>query len=251
MAETEKISGLTIKKELNPDLWRSNAVGLHEEIQKALLRIAEKFYEYIKIDQPYEDIVILGSNASYNWGKTSDIDLHLIVEFDKIQGDDRWLKSYFHAKKSMFNKTYDISIKGYEVELYVEDTKDENNSEGIYSILNKHWVRKPKTKEKPKVNEDRIRKRIKYYKDFIEKVVSIQDHEKRFEIGNELKDKLLQLRREDFDNEFSEGNLIFKSLRASGDIGKLIDSIIQSYGEKLSLKEQAQYHYNSNNIILF
>lgn len=251
MTEKEKISGLTIKKELNPDIWRSDGVGLQDNIQKALLRIADKFHEYIKIDVPYEDVVFLGSMASYNWGKQSDIDLHLRVDFSKIQGDDRWLRSYFHAKKSMFNKTYDIDIKGYDVELYVEDINDTNNSEGVYSILNGHWIRKPETKSKPTVNEDRIRKRIRYYKDFIEKVLSIEDHEKRFKVGNKLKDKLIQLRREDFDNEFSEGNLIFKSLRASGELGELIDGIIESYGEKLSLKEQSQYHYNPNNIIIF
>ena len=48
------------------------------------------------------------------------------------------------AKKKIWNDEHDITIKGHEVELYVEDKDEENSSEGMYSVLDNTWHKQPK-----------------------------------------------------------------------------------------------------------
>jgi hypothetical protein len=37
---------------------------------------------------------------------------------------------------ALFNDTHDITIKNYEVELYIQDAEEEHTSTGVYSVLN-------------------------------------------------------------------------------------------------------------------
>jgi len=46
-------------------------------------------------------------------------------------------------KKDKFNDKYDITIKGSEAELYIQDVKESLHSNGIYSVLNSDWIKKP------------------------------------------------------------------------------------------------------------
>ena len=41
-----------------------------------------------------------------------------------------------------------IKIKNYDVELYIQDIKEEHVSSGVYSILNNDWIVKPDKKER-------------------------------------------------------------------------------------------------------
>ena len=68
--------------ELNPKLWVDDK--LRNDLRKGFLKIAHHFYEFLEIDVPIQDIILIGSNANYNWTKYSDIDLHVIVNYLEI-----------------------------------------------------------------------------------------------------------------------------------------------------------------------
>ena len=54
---------------------------LKDNIRKRLIKIAKEFIDSTELDFIPIDIVIVGSIASFNWSKYSDIDLHIITDF--------------------------------------------------------------------------------------------------------------------------------------------------------------------------
>ena len=72
------------KKELNPRFWDEKQ--LKSDVAEQLKLIVDDFIEGLGLlnAEIVEDITITGSSAGYNWTKMSDIDLHLIVNFKKI-----------------------------------------------------------------------------------------------------------------------------------------------------------------------
>ena len=58
-----------------------------------------------------------GSLANYNWSKFSDIDLHIIVNYEDIDDNSELVKDYVTAKRIVWNDTHDIKIYGFEVEV--------------------------------------------------------------------------------------------------------------------------------------
>ena len=109
--------------ELNPVLFEDGK--LKEDVKQALHRIATEFCDGLHengIKYKLDDIVLTGSNASYNYNKNSDIDLHL--RFDTSIYDDEEKQTmaamiYDYAKKA-FNTKYTIKIQDIPVEIYAE-----------------------------------------------------------------------------------------------------------------------------------
>ena len=67
--------------ELNPKLW--DGLELKPEVKEKLNEIAEAFKEYLDIpEDAILDIRITGSSASYNYTEYSDLDLHLIIDYE-------------------------------------------------------------------------------------------------------------------------------------------------------------------------
>ena len=73
---------LTINDTLQQNIWSGE--NLKPEISKKLIEIATKFFEDLELGVELDDITFTGSLANYNWTKHSDIDLHMIVDFQKI-----------------------------------------------------------------------------------------------------------------------------------------------------------------------
>ena len=51
---------------------------------------------------------------------------------------------YFDNARMRWNDKHDIKVKGYDVEIYVEDSRESHKSSGDYSILNDEWNKEPK-----------------------------------------------------------------------------------------------------------
>ena len=68
---------------LNPALWQGE--DLLPDVKSALVKIAEDFKKYIDIPFDVEDLVITGGQVSYYYTKHSDLDLHLVVDFDSVR----------------------------------------------------------------------------------------------------------------------------------------------------------------------
>ena len=127
--------------ELNPALW--DGKNMRPEVREALLQIADDFKTFMGIDDlAIEDITVSGSNAAFSYTPHSDIDLHLLVDFSRLNPDDVY-QELFNAKKYQYNDQHNIKIRGYDVELYVQDSNKPVRSLGEYSIVNNDWNRIP------------------------------------------------------------------------------------------------------------
>jgi len=150
------ISSFDVKDELNPTIWDNpddptNAV-MKEDIRLQLIEIANKFIEFLDYDIFIQDITMTGSLSNYNWSEFSDIDLHIMYDFNESGNEKELYKDLFKLKKTLFNSTHDITVKGYEVELYVQDINEPHISTGVYSVLFNEWLVEP-TKEEVNINK--------------------------------------------------------------------------------------------------
>ena len=216
------------KESLNPKLWDKNGTLL-PIVRRKLINIAKAFYESLKIDVLPLDILVVGSNASYNWSKYSDIDLHLLMDFSKINSNSELLRNYFDAKKITWSTQHNISLFGYEVELYVQDITDSDATDGKYSIIKNRWIKIPMAKNL-NLNKTLITWQAAKYINIIDKYnkeieqTSNRDILKALYIKvDKLYKELFQIRREGLqkNGEESTANIVFKVLRRSGHLDTL------------------------------
>lgn len=243
------LSSFNIKKELNPKFWKNDR--LDSRIRMKLLDIADDFINFLGVDwvKP-EDITITGSLANYNWNqKYSDIDLHIIMDYSKVDERTDFVDNYFYSQKKLWNEEHkDLKIFGFPVEVYVQDINKKHTSSGVYSLDKDKWLTEPEREKlsKKKVNKERIKKTVSQYTERIDKLVDDSkntngdDYKMRkvYEGAQQLFDEIKKLRREDLsdaNNEISEGNIIFKALRRLGYIDKLDKVINKGYNTLNSL----------------
>jgi hypothetical protein len=237
----EEVEADSFKKndELEPHFWSDNK--LDPKISNRLTRIANDFIEGIEVPVEIEDIRFTGSLANYNWSKYSDVDLHIVVDFDKIDEDTELVKSFFDSIRMRWNDTHDIKIHGYEVEIYIENVGDVHKSSGIYSISNDEWVVEP---DPTSVDIDFHQARKK--SDDIETQVNLLQHilhngKYQSVLNNieRLKDKIRRMRKAGLDSpaqEFSSENIAFKILRREEILQKLNDLKYDAYDKLMSVK---------------
>lgn len=240
------MSSFKIKDTLNKDIWSAN--GIRPRIRWRLLQIAEDFWDSveIKFTEPI-DVIITGSIANYNWSSFSDIDLHLVVDFTKIDERKDFIKSFMDAKKNIWNDMHDeLTLAGFNVELYVQDLSDTIDATGIYSLYKNKWLRKPSrsvflTKD---VDDDDVRKMAANLINSIDELedqylseMDVDDLQNVSVRVNELYDKIRDIRKKylDKDGEFSLGDKVYKVLRRSGYLEKLIDLKAKTYDKMMSL----------------
>lgn len=229
------------RNNLNPKLWHMDEDGhrLDEQVRKMLLKVSTDFIKNLKEDHELNikihDIVIIGSVANYNWTDYSDIDLHIVVDFDSLDMNKDDAQTMFDAIKTAWNLKHNIKMKGHDVEVYIQDKSHEAVSTAEYSVLNNKWVKEPK-KEDPKFNKDLIKRKYKEYKKQINDLVKSKDEAKL----KKLLEKLYKYRQAGLDSggELSEENIVFKILRAFGHLDKIKDGISSIYDKKMSVKEQ-------------
>ena len=229
--------GISVKKHFHPDIWEEDA-SLNFVVRSRLLDIANDFIEYLEIldSEDVEDIRLTGSLANYNYSKYSDIDLHIIVNFEKMGGNNKLIESFFKAKKTIWNSKHDIKIKGFEVELYVEDSGEKHFASGLYSVLKDGWVKKP-TRFAGKVDKENILKKVIDIKERLKHLNKKEATEQEF---RDLLKKIVEMRKGGLERggEYSVENLAFKVLRRSGTIKRIVDAFSKLYDKKLSLDEQ-------------
>ena len=227
--------------DLNPRLWERDK--MRPEVREALLRIADDFREFLGIDDlAVKDITVSGSNAAYSYTPHSDIDLHLVVDFSKLNPDQVY-QELFNAKKYQYNDQHDIKVRGYDVELYVQDSNKPVRSLGEYSIINDDWNRIP-VKRRGNLDEKSTKSKYEKLRDLIELALHSNDLEK---IKN-ITDTIKRYRQAGLDagGEFGPENLAFKMLRTQGLIKKLWDHRADLEDQRLSLAERKKKKKKNN-----
>ena len=227
----EFIKPIEYHKELNPKIWERNH-RLKNEVRSKLLQIAEDFKNYIDVPFTVVDIVITGGNANYNYTNHSDIDLHLIADFDSVDCD-REAAELFDTKRLLYKNTYDISIYGIPVELYVENKDEPAVSGGSYSILKNEWKNTP-SDVLPQYDELELQNMIAVWKKLISRAVRARDLNAARTVLMLLR-KYRKLGLKTPEAEFSIPNLVFKSLRNNQTTEKLMQLINDLHDNELSI----------------
>lgn len=233
---------------LNPKLWDTETMVLLVDVRDAIYDIVEEFRDNVLdmtgIEINPVDIQLLGSNASYNYTEYSDLDVHIILNFELLDTNEDLVQALFNLQKSNFNANYDITIKGIDVELYVEDIKASAVSNGIYSIMTSEWIKKPEPiKDIPEVDiEDDL-------DDWKADINDVLDSNSVHDIGN-LIDELYLMRKNGLQSEGEYGakNQIFKEIRNLGLLNDLKDAYIKLRSKELSLErlDRSRLGYRRN-----
>lgn len=240
----EIISSFYVQDELNPEIWDNENMSMHEEVRKSLMDIANEFIEFLGLPIFVSDITMTGSLANYNWSKFSDIDLHIMYDFDESGDDKELVQELFKLKKTLFNSTHDITVKGYEVELYVQDLNESHFSTGVYSVLFGEWINEP-SMEEVKIEEKVLQSKVETWMEKIDNLIDgleDEDLESAIETIDNFKDKLKKYRScgLEREGEYSYENLVFKFLRRNGYIQKLFDFTNELMDKNLSLEGEVQ-----------
>jgi hypothetical protein len=217
--------------QLNPRLW-DDREHLRPEVRARLLEIAEDFQEFLGISNlNLKDITISGSNAAYTYTPNSDIDLHLVVNMP----EDPVYRELFDAKKAQYNDQHNITIGGYDVELYVQDADAPHISQGIYSVVNNDWIQVPR-RVKADVDDVSTRNKFESVGRAIERAVKSGDLARMDRLAKKIK-RMRQTGLEQH-GEFGPENLAFKMLRSQGKIKELYDARNAAKDQLLSLRER-------------
>lgn len=231
--EDISLDSFSVQDALNDRFWdEDEMMDIH--IRRALLVIAKDFIDEFGLGEyAIEDIIMTGSLANYNWSEEfSDVDLHIIMDITQLNSEYEIAKSIADALRNVWNKTHtDISVGGFPVELYIQDSHEPHKSSGVYSLLDDTWRTQPSHDNlEGDIEEDEIKSKVSEYMNLIDTIEEVYMDEEPFKMYNscaKLMDKIKAERAEGLQTddaaELTTGNLIFKSLRRNGYIEKLID----------------------------
>ena len=232
-AKDINLSSFKLKKSLNKKIWKDGV--LDSRIRLQLMDIAMDYLKEIDITwvEP-EDMVITGSIANYNWSSYSDIDLHIIMDYKKIYKETKFVEKFFKMKRELWvEKHDDLNIYGFPIEIFVEDVNSENVTTGTYSLYKNKWIIEPVKMDEKDIATKQIQRESSK---IINKIDSIEKKskktkdkvklEKLFNEASTLWDKISKLRKESLKTEKKElatGNLVFKVLRRTNYIEKILN----------------------------
>ncbi len=232
---------------LNPVLWNEDNT-LKEEVIKKINEIVDVFVNDLKdsnIELSIKDIIIIGSNANYNYTKDSDIDIHIITEKSSLKCDEKIAEALYGAYRSIFNSKYEINFYDIPVELYVEIEDSPRVSNGIYSVKQEKWLSEPKMVEIPDLDTDKFDAQFKMWED---KYLSIIDDYKNGLLEDESDvidyiNEIYEVRKKGLSKEGEYGipNLIFKEVRNKGYLDNLKELKNELISKRLSLDESLNW----------
>lgn len=219
---------VTIQDELNPVLWSDNK--LRPDIKEKIMELVNEFQSNLDIPLTILDINIVGSNASYNYTDKSDVDIHIITNFEEYGYPKEFIEVAMNSFKTNFNNKYDVNYGGHNVEIYVEDVKSSPQSSGIYSVVRDEWIKEP-VKLQP-IDVD-LEPEYTLFTDRINEILSGGTEEDIIRVIDDL--YLLRRNSLVMDGEFGKGNLIFKTIRNDGLLDELKERRVELVSKELSV----------------
>lgn len=230
-----------VKGELNQSIWFSDH-HIRPEVGKRLLDVAYDFIkQHILPKAAIDDIVLTGSLANYNWTDWSDVDLHIVVNFDLIDKNHDLVMDYYKMAKSLWNSAHEVDVCGHEVEIYVQDSKEPHYSTGVYSLLHDSWIVEPAKDRSTKPSEEAVHQKAQDVIDRIERIGQLlgDGREAAYTEASKLRNRIKKMRRTGLEShgEFSVENLAFKYLRSAGYLDRLADLERDAYDRHHSLEK--------------
>jgi len=222
---------------LNPAIWTKDE-QIQPKVREYIMDLLEKIFP---IGRCYR-MILLGSNITYQYSDSSDIDVQVMA----VPGEDY---DYWHKVFKTYNDQNHL-LPGTEYPInffFVEyfDASSEggwDNSQGAYDILREQWIKRPKTFESIGDPQKHYANEIQYVNlmvDMIEsellavkEAVALGDREKAFHSIKSLQqffkhiDENRRLSYQYMDSPYSqENNLVFKLIE-HGPYGKLFKDLL-------------------------
>ena len=244
MEKTDKkiISSFKVQDELNPNIWffDGESYKMKPKIRISLLDIVDDYIEFTGIKIDVEDVILTGSLSNFNWSEFSDVDLHILSEFNGET--DSLLKKYLDSKRIIWNSLRKVTVKGFDVEVYVQDTNELHFASGVYSVLYNEWTTEP-DKEEVIIDPQKILDKSKGWMEIIDSIESDSKRDKpedlldRIEV---LKTKIKKYRGSGLKDggEYSYENLTFKFLRRNDYLKKINDIRNELIDKTLTVEEK-------------
>ena len=226
---------------LDRNFWPTDD-KLNPTVRKGLLIIAKMFVDSLDKPVQVKDVRLTGSVANYNYSRFSDVDLHIILDFDKLSSDRSVVEEYLALKKNQWNTTHHIKMYGHVVEVYAEDVGATHIATGLYSVLKDEWIKIPSPKQ-PKFDPGDVATKAVYFKNLYSVLVrrfKLKKYNAVIRSINQTKEQIRNMRQSGLkkDGEFSTENLAFKVLRRSGLLGKLTDLKNKAIDAKMTIESE-------------
>tara|TARA_B100000212_G_C27372665_1_gene533266 strand:+ start:284 stop:1054 length:771 start_codon:yes stop_codon:yes gene_type:complete len=231
------------KDNLFSKFWKNGTDSpLNAIVSRNLVKIADKIVESLNIKAEPKDYIITGSIASYNWHSLSDIDLHILFDFNEINENFKLVKRMLDQTRINWNKTHNIKIAGKEVEIYFQHAYEPHEANGIWSLTLEKWLALP-VKLDPKldlINTEKKAEGIAQLIDHLEELYEKGSFKESYKFSGKIKDKIARMRKCGLADEgiYSPENLAFKMLRNSGLLARLNSIKVTSYDKMMSIGEQ-------------
>lgn len=100
---------------------------LRPEVKDKLLEIVDHFKKNLEEDDiklDIKDVILVGSSASYNYTKDSDLDCHIVADLSVYPNQEELANKVYNAYKALWNNKFDPVIYGIPVEIFVESYRD-------------------------------------------------------------------------------------------------------------------------------
>jgi len=174
----------------------------------------------------------------------SDIDLHIMLDFDKIDKNFDLVKRMLDQTRINWNKKHNIRIDGKEVELYFQHYTEPHEANGIYSLELEKWLAEP-VRLNPELDLITTEKKAESIAICIEHLYEMfkdEDYKGAYEFAGKIKNKIARMRKLGLDKEgiYSPENLAFKMLRNAGYLEKLSTLKIEAYDKMMSLQLESK-----------
>lgn len=239
----------SFKKEPNlaPKIWKD--FKINKKVRLKLLDIADDFWDYVNLTWvKIKGIILTGSICNYNWSKFSDIDLHIIVDYDDVSDRKEFVQDYFDSKKNEWNDEHEgLKIYGFSVELYVEDINADTVSGGMFDLERNKWIRKPNINDihSIELNKYFIKQKaaniMTKIDDYVDKMDSTDDDKELKILGkkaHKLLNRIKAMRKFGLSRggETDAYNILYKAIKRFGYLDKLWDMSSKLYDKMNSLK---------------
>ena len=239
--EEVEADSFTNHEDLEPSFWKNMELDPH--LQDRMIKIANFFMKNLPVEAEIKDIRLTGSLANYNWSNYSDVDLHIVVDFLDVDENLDLVKAYFDNARMRWNSNHQMRLKGYDVEVYVENADEKHLSSGVYSVLNGEWIKKPERYQK-NIDFSAARQKaedIEFQVNIVGNLLTARKFKTARKNIDRLKAKIKNMRRAGLESrrrEFSIENIAFKILRRNGTIESLNDYKTRLYDTIFSIPEE-------------
>lgn len=197
--------------------------------------MAYDFYEKTNLPAPIVDVYLMGSSANYNWTPDSDVDVHIIIDYRRLQMPQETANKTVKTAGAQWNAEHNVLIKGHKVEMNLQNAAEQKPYvTGIYSLVKDQWIRRP-VKLPIQINKGVLKFQYDAMKKYLLNALSTCDRE-QMKAAKKYLDAFRQYGLDTY-GELSYENLIFKMLRARGLIKQLKNSITGVYDQQMSVAE--------------